>query len=176
MLANGVFQDFIYQHQSLEEVMPDSVATLRITTILDHKGKASPRASYLRIGRRAETHVKSASHIRVPVNLKSGELGDQGYLTSWLPIDSHPDSQIKFAKRKIPSFNKCISTGLELHELIPYVRCIGWDMTIDKNNNVKVMEWNAGHNDIKFSEATQGPCFSDLGWEKLWRQAKTKVD
>lgn len=33
--------------------------------------------------------------------------------------------------------------------------------------NVGLMEWNAGHNDIKFSEATQGPCFHDLGWEKF---------
>jgi hypothetical protein len=34
------------------------------------------------------------------------------------------------------------------------------------NDNVQVMEWNGFHNDIKFSEATQGPCFADLGFQK----------
>jgi hypothetical protein len=32
------------------------------------------------------------------------------------------------------------------------------------------MEWNALHNDIKFSEATQGPCFTDLRWERFARR------
>jgi hypothetical protein len=32
------------------------------------------------------------------------------------------------------------------------------------------MEWNGTYNDIKFSEATQGPCFADLGWERLWKE------
>ena len=68
---------------------------------------------------------------------------------------------------------------MELHRSIPFVRSIGWDLIIDINDTVKVMEWNGYHNDIKFSEATQGPCFSDLGWEKLWKEnlnKKIKMD
>ena len=72
--------------------------------------------------------------------------------------------------RRIPNFDNCVSVALELHRMIPYIRCVGWDIVVDKDNAVKVMEWNAVHNDIKLSEATQGPCFSDLGWEKLWQQ------
>jgi hypothetical protein len=34
------------------------------------------------------------------------------------------------------------------------------------------MEWNAEHNDIKFSEATQGPCFADLRWDRLVPQRR----
>ena len=44
---------------------------------------------------------------------------------------------------------------------------IGWDVTLDDQENLRVMEWNAGHNGIKFTEATQGPCFSDLRREWL---------
>ena len=53
--------------------------------------------------------------------------------------------------------------------MVPFARSIGWDMIVDNNNEIQVMEWNGSHNDIKFSEATQGPCFSNLGWEKLWK-------
>ena len=35
---------------------------------------------------------------------------------------------------------------------------------------IQLMEWNGTYNDIKFSEATQGPCFADLGWERLWKE------
>ena len=169
-LGNGVFQDHIDQHQFFKEYMPSSVATLRITTIVDDAGSASVRACYLRIGRSADTHVKSSSNIRISVDPKTGELDTLGYLTTWIPIDKHPDTDIAFAGKRIPKFNECISLALELQRLIPFVRCVGWDVVVDRDNNVKVMEWNSGHNDIKFSEATQGPCFSNLGWQDLWQQ------
>jgi hypothetical protein len=50
---------------------------------------------------------------------------------------------------------------------VPYARCVGWDLTVDSDEQVMVMEWNAEHNDVKFSEATQGPCFADLDWQRL---------
>ena len=172
LLGNGVFQHYIEQHEFFDGLMPTSVATLRVTTVLDDKGVYTVRACYLRIGRSADAHVKSASHVRVPVDLQSGALDAQGYLPTWLTIDRHPDTHVAFAKKIIPCFGSCLSTVLELHKLMPYARCIGWDLIVDKQQSIKVMEWNGNHNDIKFSEATQGPCFSDLGWEKIWRKPK----
>jgi hypothetical protein len=58
---------------------------------------------------------------------------------------------------------------LSLHEKLPFARTIGWDVVVDQHENVAVMEWNGWHNDIKFSEAADGPCFADLGWQNLWR-------
>ena len=43
-----------------------------------------------------------------------------------------------FENKRIPNFNKCISTALELQKRMPFVRCIGWDMVIDKNDEVKI--------------------------------------
>lgn len=168
LLGNGVFQRYIDQHQFFREFMPSSVATLRVTTVFDDSGKPSVRAAYLRLGRSADTHVKSASHIRVPVNLKNGELGEEGYLPNWHAVCKHPDTNTAFAGKRIPSFDKCISTVLALQRMLPYAQCIGWDIVLDKNENVQIMEWNGRNNDIKFTEATQGPGFSDLGWERLW--------
>ena len=39
-------------------------------------------------------------------------------------------------------------------------------MAICDDETTKVIEWNAKHCDIKFSEASTGPCFLGLGWEK----------
>jgi hypothetical protein len=170
LLGNGVFQEFIEQHPFFSELMANSVATIRITTILENNGNTSVRACFLRVGRKNDTHIKETSEIVIPVNTLSGNLDVLGYLDAWIAIDKHPDSQVLFANRKIPHFDKCISVALELQKAMPFVRCIGWDMTVDKNDNVKVMEWNGYDTDIKFSEATQGPGFSDLGWENLWKR------
>ena len=171
-LGNGVFQDYIDQHPFFKEYMPSSVATLRLTTIIDDSGNPSARACFLRTARSGETHIKSSSSIHTSVNPKTGELDAQGYLQTMLTVERHPDSDIAFAGKRIPEFDNCVSVALELHRLIPYMRCVGWDMVVDKDNDIKVMEWNGGHNGIMFSEATQGPCFSDLGWEKLWQREK----
>lgn len=169
LLGNGVFQNFIEQNPFFSEIMPRSVATIRITTVIDHEGNASVRACFLRIGRANDTHIKETTEIVIPIQISNGELETYGYLDGWIAIEKHPDTQISFANKKIPHFNKCVSIALELQKSMPFVRCIGWDMIIDKNNEVKVMEWNGYDTDIKFSEATQGPCFSDLSWEKFWK-------
>lgn len=168
-LGNGIVQEYIKQHKFFEEIMPQSVATIRLTTFIDKLGIVSLRAAYLRIGRTSDSHVKSATHIRIPIDIETGELYENGYNTNWNSIEKHPDTNFIFKKKQIPNFNDCINSAFYLHKLIPFVRTIGWDMVIDEKENVKVMEWNGTHNDIKFSEATQGPCFSGLGWENLWQ-------
>jgi len=171
ILGNGVFQFFIEQHPFFSELMPTSVATIRITTYFKQNGVISVRACFLRIGRSEEQSIRWSSNLMIPVDLKTGELNSQGYFLSLLATDSHPDTHVVFAKRTIPFFSKCVSTALALHKQMPYDRCIGWDMIVDKCNNVKVMEWNGYHTDIKVHEAIQGPCFSDLGWENLWKRS-----
>jgi len=168
-LGNGVIQAYINQHDFFQEFMPNSVATIRLTTTVDDQGNCTVRACFLRIGRSIDTHINSESRISIPVDLKTGELYEQGFMPNWTTTDKHPDTGIRFAKRQIPHFDKCISTALSLHRSIPLARCIGWDMIVDHRNDVRIMEWNGNHNGIKFSEATQGPCFSDLGWETLWK-------
>lgn len=168
-LPNGVFQEYIDQHPQLAKFMSSSVATLRITTVIDDEGQCSARASYLRIGRSAETHVISTSQMRVAIDLATGDLSADGYLPNWLTVDRHPDSQQIFAGNKVPEFGKCMSAVTELHKRMPFVRSVGWDVSVGRDGEVKVMEWNGNHNGIKFAEAVQGPCFADLHWERYRR-------
>ncbi|MCL2040673.1 MAG: hypothetical protein FWG84_01365 [Bacteroidales bacterium] len=167
--GNGVFQKYIKQHDFFDELMPNSAVTLRLTSVVEDDGNVSCRAAYLRIGRNKDTHVKSATAIKVPVDLKSGKLYEKGYLTDWRSIERHPDTNTLFAGKEIPKFHECVAYVTKTHHSVPYCRSVGWDLVVDKNETIQLMEWNGTHNDIKFSEATHGPCFADLGWEKLWR-------
>jgi Sugar-transfer associated ATP-grasp len=166
-LGNGVIQTFIVQHPLFSAFASKAVATLRLTTVVDDSGRISVRACFLRLGRADDTHILTDREICVAVKLETGELHDEGYLNDWSAVDAHPDSGVRFAGIRIPQFEQCMETVLRLHQKLPFARCIGWDLTVDANDRVQVMEWNGGHNDVKFSEATQGPCFSDLKWERL---------
>ena len=169
-MGNGVFQRYIKQHRFFEEIMPGAVATLRITSVIEDNGKASCRGAYLRIGRKEDTHVRSGSAIKIPVDLKSGTLSEKGYMVNWQTTSCHPDTGILFEGKIIPKFDDCIAYVEKTHQQIPFCRLVGWDIIVNDNEEVEQIEWNGSFNDIIFSEATQGPCFSNMGWEKIWKR------
>lgn len=166
-LGNGVFQRYIKQHGVFEKFTKDSVATLRLTTVFQDNGEVTVRAGYLRFGTGDDTYVRSRTRIAVSIDLETGVFHDTGYTIDWNETKKHPTSKLEFAGNRIPNFKTCIETVKKLHRKVPFVRCVGWDITVDHEEHVQVMEWNGGHNGIKFTEATQGPCFADLGWEHL---------
>jgi hypothetical protein len=166
---DGVFQAPIRQHGFLARISPQSTATLRITTARELDGTVNIRAAYLRLGRASDEIVRSSSHVRVSVDTSTGALAGVGYLPDWRRIEKHPDTGFRFAAQSIPRFDEATRLCRSLHESCPHIACIGWDTCIDEDDKVKIMEWNARFNDIKFSEATMGPCFAGLGWEGLWR-------
>jgi len=167
--GNGVIQKHIQQHPFFNSFIPGAVATIRITTVVDTNSKMSLRSCYLRLGRSGDTHVQSINHVRVPIYMKDGMLYEQGYLANWKEISNHPDTHEAFSNKIIPNYKACAELVLQLHKKMPMVCSIGWDVIVDHTNNPVVMEWNGYSNDIKFSEATQGPCFKDLGWHLLVR-------
>ncbi len=162
--GDGTVQEYIHQHSFFDEFTSDSVGNLRITTVMNLQNKPSLRSCYLRLGQKNDQHVKSENHIRIPIDLSSGKLFDTGYLANWQQINMHPQSNILFANKQVPCIHKCIDLVLGLHMKMPMVQCIGWDLAINDQDQPVVMEWNGYGNDIKFSEATQGPCFKDLNW------------
>lgn len=168
-LPDGVIQPFIAQHETFAQVASRSVGTLRMTTVVEPDGTTSVRDAFLRFGRDAEDHVESASNIRVLLDGATGAFRPVGYSVDWLEIDRHPDSGFVFEGHEAPSFVACREAAERLHRRLPMTPSIGWDLTVDEDGSVQVLEWNNGHNDIKFSEATSGPCFGGLGWELLGR-------
>lgn len=170
-LVDGVFQSPIKQHGFFAAISAGSTATLRITTARELDGGVAVKAAYLRVGRAADEIVRCRSHVRVAVDIRTGALNDVAYLHDWRKTGEHPDTLFHFAGQVIPHFSEAAELCRSLHASCPHMLCIGWDVCIDQDNQTRIMEWNARYNDIKFSEATTGPCFRGLGWETLWRRA-----
>jgi len=170
-LVDGVFQAPIKQHEFFAAISTGSTATVRITTARELDGTVAVKAAYLRVGREVDEIVRCRSHVRVAVDTRTGTLNDIAYLHNWRRTDKHPDTLFHFAGHAIPHFSVAAELCRSLHASCPHMLCVGWDVCIDQDSQTKIMEWNARYNDIKFSEATMGPCFRGLGWENLWKRA-----
>lgn len=169
-LGAGVFQPFVRQHEAFQRIgNSTAVTTLRLTTVTDDAGRPDLRAAFLCIGRAKDEHIRAGTDVLVPVDPATGDMAPVGYVPDWQRADRHPDSGVVFAGFELPEFEACRAIALRCHTRLPFVRCIGWDLTVDSEGAVRILEWNGGHTGIKFSEATQGPCFADLGWHRLRR-------
>jgi hypothetical protein len=166
-IGNGVFQRYVAQHPLFDRFAASSVATIRLSTVVEPNGKIAARAAYLRLGTGHDTHVQSRSHVRIPLHVATGEFRGPALLANWRECLAHPTSNEPFAGNSIPAFSECLRAVTALHEQVRFVGAIGWDLAVDRDEGVHVLEWNGTHNDIKFSEAVSGPCFRGLGWEKL---------
>lgn len=166
-LENGVLQPFIKQHPIFNEFTATAVATIRLTTVIDKKGNPSLRASFIRLGREQHTHVQSNNQLLVPLDLASGSFEAVGYDQGFKKYKKHPDAHVAFKGKQVPNYKALVTKVLQLHAQLPQVKVIGWDATINHSETPVVIEWNGYGAGIAFSEATQGPGFSDLNWSKF---------
>lgn len=168
--GDAVIQSEIVQHDWFNKIISGSVATIRITTIKEKNGKSKFAASYLRLGRKSTNIVTAKEGIRVPIFNIKGELGEYASDSGWKKHYKHPDTNFRFLGEKIPFFEQAVNRVVELHQQIPHVSIIGWDVSITNTGEVKIIEWNAGHPDVKFTECAVGPSFKGLGWENLHKE------
>ena len=168
-IGDCVIQEAIIQHEFFDQIISSSVATIRITTVKDNRGTISMRAAYVRLGRKNTSWVQADNSLRVPVVSKSGDLGLCGYTQDWKKWSCHPDTGFAFARQRIPGFPSAVKLCVSLHKKIPHLSIIGWDVAIARDEVIRILEWNSEHPDIKFSEATTGPCFVGLNWESFKR-------
>ena len=148
-----------------------SVATIRLTTVRDQSGRIDLRAAYLRLGRSDTEWIKSDNSVRVAID-STGELDSCGYTQDWRRWKYHPDTGYSFKDTRIPKFREAVDVCIALHGKVPHFTIIGWDVTLDNIEQIKVLEWNSNHCDIKFSEASTGPCFVGLNWEMYAKEVE----
>lgn len=166
-----VVQKPVAQHDWFNEIYPHAVATLRVTTsYLDAAGPRF-RAAYLRIGYGGRAFVVAEQSLRCAVTDLQGSLAADALDETWRQISEHPDTGFVFRDSRIPFFAKALDTCLQLHSRLPHDQIVGWDVAITGEGRIEIMEWNSGHTDIKFSEASVGPIFRDCGFERFARRS-----
>lgn len=144
-----LFQQRIDQHPLMSQLNPSSVNTMRLISFCSD-GQAAVLHGVLRIGV-PPSHVDNwaAGGLIASIDLERGELRGDGFFKPGAggrtPV--HPDSGIRFDGFRLPQFEVAMALVKRLHEYLPHIYSIGWDVAISADGPVIVEgndDWDAG--------------------------------
>ena len=161
---NYIVQDAIQQCDEMASLNPTSLNTIRITTY-KRKNDVVELFTVVRMGRKgAVVDNASAGGLYCGVN-PDGRLKKEAYTIT--PFLSTPvsDNGVKFEDFIIPKYDEMLSLVKEWHNELPYAKFIGWDLSIDRNNDIILIEINASAPGL-FQAAT-GPAFGEYTMDIL---------
>lgn len=162
--TNFVVQDAIQQHPEMMKLNPTSLNTIRVMTYWSKKGIVA-LYSVVRMGRLGSVvDNASAGGIYCGVN-PDGTLKEEAYTLSPLTVHKKTDTGIILKDFKIPMYDKIKAKAIELHQQLPYSKFIGWDLCLDADNEIELVEINA--NCPGLFQAATGPAFGDYTEEIL---------
>jgi hypothetical protein len=158
---NYLIQEYITQHPYFQKFNPSSLNTVRIYTYRSIKSnKSIPIQAVLRIGRSgAVVDNQAAGGIAVGIK-EFGKLNDYGVNKNGEKINIY--NGIHFTNvGPVPYYDKIIDLAISLSEYFVYHRVLGFDVCLDKDGNIKLIEVNIRNNEINFFQMSNGPLFGD---------------
>lgn len=168
---NFIVQDSIMQNTIMASLNPTSLNTVRIMTYWSKAGIV-PVFAVVRIGRIGSViDNASAGGMYCGVNM-DGTLKDEAYTLVPFKAFKQTDTGVVFSGFKVPEFDKLKSKAIELHARLPYAKLIGWDLCVNENNDIELVEINANSPGL-FQGAT-GPAFGEYTKEILEIAKNTK--
>lgn len=158
-----VVQERIQQCDFEAQFNPASTNTFRIATLRrPWDGKVIVLKTGMRMGiNDAVVDNLSSGGICVAID-RQGEIDNHAY--AWLDFkefDEHPTSHIKFGGMKFPYYDKAVAKITELARRNPNMNIMTWDIVIDRDENVRILEINASSISFDWMQFNFGSFFGD---------------
>lgn len=135
-----LIQETVVQHNVLRSLHPESINTIRLVTVRNQRTKkVDVFPSILRIGTGSSfVDNTSMGGVAVGIDLNTGKLKEYGFYKPGYgtKVSIHPDSKIRFSDVIIPHFDKCKEQAVYLHEMLPGIQSIGWDIAIGEDEPI----------------------------------------
>lgn len=142
--GNFVVEEKITNSENLKVLNPSSCNTLRIHTWRDREvGKIRFVSAFLRIGRAGSIVDNAfAGGIAIPID-KNGILSNSGctFTPCYKRIELS-DTGIRLKGYKLDMFEDITSVCIKAHENLPHFDLLGWDVTVNDNNEIIILEYN----------------------------------
>ena len=156
---NYIVQEVLAQAPEIERLNPTSLNCFRITSIYLNGRYESVGA--LKIGKKGAVRDNWNCSYWVNVN-NDGTLSDVGYDYD-LNLVNSTDTGIKFSEIKLPLYHKVVEYVEYNHKLyFPNCAVIGWDVTLDRDNEVRVIEANLVSPGTKIEQLVNGDFFKSF--------------
>ena len=153
---NYIVQAAIQQGDKMASLNPTSLNTIRITTY-KRKSDVVVLFTVVRMGRKnAVVDNASAGGLYCGV-MPDGRLKKEAYTLTPFSRATASDNGVVFENFVIPKYDEMLSLVKKWHNELPYAKFIGWDLAVDRDENVVLVEINASEPGL-FQAAT-GPAF-----------------
>lgn len=153
--GNFVLQKKIENSKELRALHPDSVNTFRIMTYI-WSGKIEHCPVVLRMGKNQIT-VDNAHAGGIFIGVKDdGNLCEEAYTEFQERYLKHPDTDILFKGYTISKVKDVITAAKKLHSQIPQLGIVSWDLTLDKNDDIVLIEANIRGGSIWLPQMAHG--------------------
>lgn len=158
---NYVIQEYLNQHQYFKQFNESSVNTVRLLTYRSViTNEIIPLQAVLRIGKKGSFVDNQASG-----GIACG-IDEFGQLNSFA-VNKYGKKYEKYNEivfsntDRIPGFSKIVNSGIKLASFFHYHRLLGFDFSINEQNEVKLIEINNKNNEINFYQMNNGPLFKE---------------
>lgn len=162
--AHYILDEPLTEIQVLKELHPWSINTIRVVTFYDSKNdKVHYMNARIRIGNK-QNNVDNFHYdgIGANIDIATGVITSLGYDTHNRTYVSHPITGKQIIGLQIPKWQECIQYIEKAVRHIPTIRYIGWDLVIQENGTLCLIEANdnADHD------------FQQLHNKGLWKEYK----
>lgn len=164
-MREGILETWINQHSKLNELYPDSVNPVRITTLYDGN-EVHFMTSTLTIGNNSKIANASINALFALVDVKTGKLLTDACDYSGGVFTEHPRTKAVFKGFQIPCWQETLNMLEEAAKKLPEIGYIGWDVAISEDGPL-IIEGNHDSGYIGF----QLPLFvNGEGTRKLYEK------
>lgn len=155
-----IFQEIITQSDFMSSLNPDSVNTFRLLT-LNINGRCTVLSSFVRMGAKGSFvgNLCSGGGALVGLN-QDGYLSEFGIRKDYSKC-YETSTGLSFKGMSVPDWGEIKEKIIGFHQHIPFANLIGWDVTIDKDNEPIVIEINLDSAEIEAHQIFNGPVFGD---------------
>lgn len=166
---NLIIQEVIHQNEFFEAFNKDSVNVIRVNT-LNINGKIVFLNATLRVG--IEGSITDICYMNGEERVNVIGISEDGILQNYI-VNQRGEkqsiaSQVKSEKSiVVPQWDIILKSAIKGHEMLQHFDIIGWDFTVDDNNNVICIEYNIQRPGTVFYQYVNGPFFGKYTDETL---------
>ena len=159
-----IIQERFEQHEGIAKLNPTSLNTLRVMSYR-RGNEIVILYAVIRIGRMNQViDNETAGGIKADIDLQTGKIKGVAFGNPKEPLMPKTDVGTVLDGYQMPCFQKVLELVKEMHLRLPYFNLIGWDMSVDKNGNPALIEWNRA---AELSQVAHGPAFGEYTEEIL---------
>lgn len=154
-----VVQEVVKQHKSIEELNPTSLNTCRVTSVyINGKWGCS---TIFKVGKKGADKDNWNSSYLIGVS-EDGKLKECGYDNKLNKV-YQTDLGHNFSGMQLPEYSKMIAFTKEKHiKYFPHCGIVGWDILVDSDNEVRVIEVNLKSPGVVGEQIASGTFFKEF--------------